>query len=48
MPSILIGLVALGRVEGVREGTVAAALCVGLASKQFSKPVAWFERRYLL
>ena len=29
--SILIGLVALGRVEGVREGTVAAALCVGLA-----------------
>ena len=46
--SILIGLAALGRVEGVREGTVAAALCVGLAAKQFSKPVAWFERRYLL
>lgn len=29
-----VGMVFLGRLEGVREGTLAAALCVGIVSKQ--------------
>lgn len=45
--SILVGLVFLGRVEGIREGTVAAAICVGLITKQFKKPLAKFEQKYL-
>lgn len=46
--SIVTGLVFLGRVEGVREGTVAAAICVGLITKQFKKPVGKFEEKFLL
>lgn len=37
----------LGRLEGVREGTVAAAICVGLVSRQINKPLRRFEARYL-
>ena len=37
--SVLIGLVFLGRVAGVREGTVAAALLVGLPTRRIQKPV---------
>ena len=37
--SVAIGLVFLGRVEGVREGTVAAAVLVGLLTRRFQKPV---------
>lgn len=46
--SIITGLICLGRVEGVREGTVAAAICVGLLTKQFKKPVGRFEEKFLL
>jgi uncharacterized membrane protein YczE len=37
--AIVIGFVARGELLGVREGTVAAALFVGLLSKQICKPV---------
>lgn len=46
--SIVTGLLCLGRLEGVREGTVAAAICVGLLTKQFKKPVGKFEEKFLL
>lgn len=45
--SIVTGLVFLGRLEGVREGSVAAAICVGLLAKAFSKPLAKFEKAFL-
>lgn len=45
--SIVTGLVFLGRLEGVREGTVAAAICVGLLAKGFSKPLGKFEQAVL-
>lgn len=45
--SVTIGLVFLGRVEGVREGTVAAALLVGLLARRFQKPVEALRRRCL-
>lgn len=32
--AIILGLIFLGHLAGVREGTVAAAICVGLVSKQ--------------
>lgn len=35
--SVILGLVFLGHLAGVREGTVAAAVCVGLVSKQMGK-----------
>lgn len=37
--AILIGVLAKGQLLGVREGTVAAALFVGLLSKQICKPL---------
>jgi uncharacterized membrane protein YczE len=37
--SAILSLACLGRLEGVREGTVAAALCVGLLSRQFIRPL---------
>lgn len=37
----------LGRIVGVREGTAAAAVCVGLISKQFLRPLSRFEKRFL-
>ena len=46
--SILIGLFLLGHLEGVREGTIAAALCVGLITKRFNKPMARLEEKYLM
>lgn len=36
--AILIGVLATGKLSGVREGTIAAALFVGLLSKQICKP----------
>lgn len=45
--SMVTGLIFLGRLEGVREGTVAAAICVGLLTKQFNKPLAKFEQAFL-
>ena len=38
--SVSIGMIGLGHLDGVREGTVAAALFVGMITKQFSKPLA--------
>ena len=37
----------LGHLEGVREGTVAAALCVGIVARQVNKPMARFAEKYL-
>lgn len=45
--AVVTGLIFLGRLEGVREGTVAAAICVGLLTKQFNKPLAKFEQVFL-
>lgn len=45
--SIVTGLAFLGHLEGVREGTAAAALCVGLVTKVFKKPVGRFEEKFL-
>ena len=42
--SILTSLAFVGRLEGVREGTVAAAFCVGLLTKQFLKPLQRLEK----
>ena len=42
-----LGLIFTGQLQGVREGTVAAAICVGLLTKQFAKPLRKFEERYL-
>lgn len=46
--SIITGLLVLGKLDGVREGTVAAAICVGLITKQFNKPISKFEQKYLM
>ena len=35
--SIILGVIFLGHLAGVREGTVAAAICVGLVSKQATR-----------
>lgn len=37
----------LGHLAGVREGTVAAAIFVGLTAKQVNRPMAVFAQRYL-
>ena len=42
-----LSLVFLGQLEGVREGTVAAAICVGLVAKQVNRPMTAFAKRYL-
>ena len=46
--SILTSLLFLGHLEGVREGTLAAAVWVGLFTKQFRKPVSRFEETFLM
>lgn len=43
----LLSILFVGRLEGVREGTVAAALCVGLIAKQVNRPMARFAQRCL-
>lgn len=45
--AVLLAFLFLGHLEGVREGTVAAAVCVGLFTKLFKKPAAAFEKRFL-
>ena len=42
-----ISLLFLGQLTGVREGTFAAAILVGLTAKQINKPMALFAQRYL-
>ena len=43
--AILIGFIAKGELLGVREGTIAAALFVGLIAKQLCKPLAEIMNR---
>ena len=45
--AVVLSLAVLGRLEGVREGTAAAALLVGLVAKQMNRPMARFAQRYL-
>ena len=37
----------LGGLMGIREGTIAAALLVGLISRQINRPLHMFEQRFL-
>ena len=37
--AVLLSLLCLGGLKGVREGTIAAAICVGLITKIFNKPL---------
>ena len=37
----------LGHLEGVREGTVVAAICVGMVVKLVNKPLGRFAEKYL-
>ena len=43
----ILSFLFLGKLTGVREGTVAAAICVGLVAKQVNKPIKRFAQRYL-
>ena len=43
----ILSFLFLGKLTGVREGTVAAAICVGLVAKQVNKPMKRFAQRYL-
>lgn len=45
--SILTSLLFLGGLEGIREGTVAAAVCVGLVTRQCQKTVKWVTKKLL-
>lgn len=45
--SIKASLLFLGGLEGIREGTVAAAVCVGLVTRQCQKPVKWVTKKLL-
>lgn len=45
--SIIVSLVFLGSIQGVGEGTIAAALCVGLIAKRLGKPLNAFADHYL-
>ena len=46
--AVVTVLSSLGHLEGVREGTIAGAIFVGLLTKQFSKPLKALEEKYLL
>lgn len=43
----VLGLIFLGHLTGVREGTVAAAIFVGLTVKRLSPPIQHWAKRYL-
>ena len=43
----VLSLIFLGGLYGVREGTVAAALCVGLVARQINRPLRRFAARFL-
>lgn len=45
--AFLVSLIVSGGVEGVREGTVAAAILVGLLARRINIPLARFRDRYL-
>ena len=46
--AVVLSLGFLGRLDGVREGTVAAAICVGLLTKQFKKRLVPLEDETLM
>lgn len=46
--SSILSLLFLGHLAGVREGTVAAAIFVGLTVKQVNRPMQAFARRHLV
>lgn len=46
--AVVLSLVFLGSLQGVREGTVAAAIFVGLLTKQFIKPLNKIKEKYHL
>ena len=48
MLSSILSLLFLGHLAGVREGTVAAAIFVGLTAKQVNRPMQAFARRHLV
>lgn len=43
--AVITGLVFVGALVGVREGTLAAALCVGLVARQAQRPIRWLQNR---
>ena len=45
--SILTSFLFLGGLEGIREGAVAAAVCVGLVTRQCQKLVKWVTKKLL-
>lgn len=45
--AVVLSLLFLGHLDGVREGTVAAAICVGLVTKQINKPMKKVEAMFL-
>ena len=45
--AVVLSLIFSRSIQGVREGTVAAAVCVGLITKQYAKPLAKFEQKFL-
>lgn len=45
--AIVLSLLFLGGLYGVREGTVAAAFCVGLVARQVNRPMRRFAQRFL-
>lgn len=44
----VVSFIFLGKLYGVREGTVAAAVFVGLLSRQMQKPLSKLEQKYLV
>lgn len=46
VPACVLSLIFLGYLAGVREGTVAAAICVGLTAKQVNRPMKRFAQRF--
>lgn len=45
--AVILSFLFLGHLDGVREGTIAAALFVGLFTKQTNKPTNLIERTFL-
>lgn len=43
----ILSFLFLGHLEGVREGTAAAAVCVGMVVRQVNRPMARFAEKYL-
>lgn len=45
--SCILSLGFLGHLAGVREGTVAAAILVGMTAKQFNRPLGRFAKKFI-